>query len=185
MASDTAIDPSRFRKTLGHYPTGVVLVTGIADRGEPVGMVVGSFTSVSLDPPLIGFFPARTSATFGRLRSAASFCVNVLAHDQGDLCRTFAGKGKDKFAGVAWRAAPSGAPVIDGAVAWIDCVYHAILDGGDHHIVLGRVQALEVVRPVAPLLFFQGGYGRFAPLGRFTRLSPSNGESAGFLLDAW
>jgi flavin reductase (DIM6/NTAB) family NADH-FMN oxidoreductase RutF len=158
------IDPAEFRATLGHYPTGVALITAIDGDGEPVGMVVGSFTSVSLDPPLIAFFPTRTSERYQRLRTATSFCVNVLAYDQGDLCRTFAGRGGNDFSGVTWSPSPSGAPVLDGAVAWIDCTFDSVADGGDHLIVLGRVRGLGVVNPVAPLLFFQGGYGRFAPL---------------------
>ena len=157
-----AISPSNFRETLGHYPTGVVVVTGIDAGGVPVGMVVGSFTSVSLDPPLVAFLPQRDSATFARLRTATSFCVNVLAADQEDLCRRFAQRGVDKFEGVRWSGSPAGAPIIDGVVAWIECTYDTIREAGDHYIVLGRVTAMDVVRPSLPLLFFQGGYGRFS-----------------------
>lgn len=153
-----------FRDVLGHFPTGVALITGIADDGAPVGMIVGSFTSVSLDPPLVAFLPAVTSQTFQRLRTASSFCVNVLAGDQEDLCRQFASRAADKFDGVPWQPSPSGAPVLDGVVAYIDCTFESINDAGDHHIVVGAVQELRVCSPVAPLLFFQGGYGRFAPL---------------------
>lgn len=157
------IDPREFRDVLGHYPTGVVVVTAVADVGEPVGMVVGSFTSVSLDPPLVAFLPATGSATFARLRTARSFCVNVLAAEQEDLCRRFASRQEDKFDGVAWRPSPSGAPVIDGVVAWIDCDVHGISEAGDHYIVLGEVTTLRVETPRLPLMFFQGGYGRFIP----------------------
>ncbi|MDN3480908.1 flavin reductase [Arthrobacter sp. APC 3897] len=157
-------DPLVFRNVLGHFPTGVVLITGIADDGEPVGMIVGSFTSVSLDPPLVAFLPTVASQTFKRLRTAQSFCVNVLAADQEDICRTFAGRAANKFDGVSWHPSPLGAPVLDGVVAFIDCTFESVSDAGDHHIVLGAVQELQVCSPVAPLLFFQGGYGRFAPL---------------------
>ncbi|MER1996085.1 MAG: flavin reductase [Arthrobacter sp.] len=157
-------NPVDFRNVLGHFPTGVVLITGIADDGSPVGMIVGSFTSVSLDPPLVAFLPTLASQTFRKLRTAGSFCVNVLAADQEDLCRRFAGRAEDKFDGVGWSPSPSGAPVLDGSVAYIDCTFDSINDAGDHHIVIGAVQVLEVLRPVAPLLFFQGGYGRFAPM---------------------
>lgn len=153
-----------FRNVLGHFPTGVVLITGIAEDGEPVGMVVGSFTSVSLDPPLVGFLPTVGSYTFKRLRTAKSFCVNVLAGDQEDVCRRFAGRTENKFDSVDWTPAPSGAPVLDGVVAYIDCTFESVSDAGDHYIVVGAVQELQVCRPVAPLLFFQGGYGRFAPM---------------------
>ncbi|MFJ7748826.1 flavin reductase [Arthrobacter sp. NPDC097144] len=161
----TAIsDPLIFRNVLGHFPTGVVLITGIADDGEPVGMIVGSFTSVSLDPPLVAFLPTAASQTFKRLRTAGSFCVNVLAADQEDICRRFAGRTANKFDGVSWHPSPLGAPVLDSVVAYIDCTFESISDAGDHLIVLGAVQELQVCSPVAPLLFFQGGYGRFAPL---------------------
>lgn len=162
-ATDEAIDPTLFRETLGHYPTGVAVVTGIADDGVPAGMVVGSFTSVSLDPPLVAFLPTRESGSFARLRTGETFCVNVLAADQEQTCRRFASRAPDKFEGVAWSPAPGGAPILDGAVSWIECTYEDVLEGGDHYIVLGRVRHLSVARPSLPLLFFQGGYGRFAP----------------------
>lgn len=158
----------QFRTILGHYPTGVVVVTALDSGGVPVGMTLGSFTSVSLDPPLIGFLPTSGSRTFARMRSATSFCVNVLAADQDWLCRRFASSAEDKFAGVPWHPSPSGAPVLDDVVAWIDCEFGDIADAGDHYFVLGKVTGLEVVRPVQPLLFFQGGYGRFVPLSRPT-----------------
>ena len=162
-AANTAIDPMKFREVLGHYPTGVALITGIADDGAAIGMVVGTFTSVSLDPPLVAFLPTKSSHSFERLRTAAGFTVNILAHDQEDLCRQLARPATDKFAGLAWTPSSTGAPILDGVVASIDCTFHSILDGGDHHIVLGSVQELEVHRPVAPLIFFQGGYGGFTP----------------------
>ncbi|GAA0957091.1 flavin reductase [Actinocorallia libanotica] len=156
-------DAKRFREVLGHFPTGVVVITGIAEDGEPVGMVVGSFTSVSLEPPLVAFLPSRTSSSYAKLRTASSFCVNVLAADQEDLCRRFASKTGDKFAGVDWRAASSGAPVLEEAVAWIDCDFSETIEAGDHDIVLGAVRDLGVLNSVPPLLFFQGGYGAFSP----------------------
>jgi flavin reductase (DIM6/NTAB) family NADH-FMN oxidoreductase RutF len=151
-----------FRETLGHYPTGVAVVTGIAADGAPIGMVVGSFTSVSLDPPLVAFLPMKSSGTFDVLRGAKSFCVNVLAADQLELCRRFAARRPDKFDGVPWRAAPGGSPVLEGVVSWVECEFEEVIEAGDHYIVVGRVTGLEVTRPSLPLLFFQGGYGRFA-----------------------
>lgn len=159
---ETQFSAEEFRETLGHYPTGVAVVTGVTADGAPVGMVVGSFTSVSLDPPLVAFLPMKSSGTFEALRTATSFAVNVLAADQLDLCRRFASKRPDKFDGVSWHPAPGGAPVLDGAVSWVECEYESIFEAGDHYIVLGRVNALKVTRPSLPLLFFQGGYGRFA-----------------------
>ena len=155
--------PATFRETLGHYPTGVAVVTAHAEDGAPVGMVVGSFTSVSLDPPLVAFMPTKESGSWARISTARRWCVNVLAADQEDLCRRFASRVPDKFAGVAWSPAPGGSPVLDGVVAWIECEAHDVVEGGDHWIVLGRVSDLGVRRRTLPLLFFQGGYGRFTP----------------------
>lgn len=157
-------DVRRYREALGHYPTGVVLITATDPAGAPVGLVIGSFTSLSLDPPQIAFMPMRTSRTFSRIREAGSFCVNVLAADQLDVCRVFTSGATDKFAGLLWRPAPvSGAPVLDDAVCWLDCTIAATHDGGDHYIVVGDVQDLRVQRESPPLLFLQGGYGRFEP----------------------
>lgn len=157
------IDPVLFRETLGHYPTGVAVVTAIAEDGNPAGMVVGTFSSVSMDPPLIAFFPARSSRTFQYLRTATTFCVNVLASDQEQVCRQLATGGAAKFDGVGWRPGPLGSPILHDAVSWIECTFDDILEAGDHYIVLGHVQKLAVERSTLPLLFFQGGYGRFSP----------------------
>jgi flavin reductase (DIM6/NTAB) family NADH-FMN oxidoreductase RutF len=159
-----AISSADYRRTLGHYPTGVVLITAVVD-GEPVGMLVGSFTSVSLDPPLVAFLPDKNSSTFKTLRRATSFVVNVLAANQEGICRTFASKAVvDKWDKVGWRPAASGAPILDGAVAWIDCQVDHLSDAGDHYLVMGRIRDLGTGAPGLPLLFFQGGYGRFTPL---------------------
>lgn len=160
--SEKAIDPALFRETLGYFPTGVVVITAIDDEGEPVAMVVGSFTSVSLDPPLVAYLPTKSSGSYARLRTSRHFCVNVLAADQMELCGQLASKSPDKFAGVDWTPAPSGSPVLTGAVSWIECERESEVDGGDHYIVLGKVTDLAVQRASLPLLFFQGGYGRFA-----------------------
>ncbi len=157
------IDAAQFRETLGHYPTGVAVVTVVDEHGQADGMVVGTFSSVSLDPPLIAFFPARNSASFTRLRTARTFCVNVLASDQEPLCRRIATVGLGKFDSVPWRPGSLGSPILDGAVSWIECTFEDIREAGDHYIVLGRVHDLGVARSTLPLLFFQGGYGRFSP----------------------
>ena len=156
----TELDHLRFREVMGHYPTGVVLVTAVVD-GEPVGMIVGSFTSVSLDPPLVAYLPTTTSTTFARLREAEVFCVNVLSAEQEPLCRRMASRADDKWAGVGWEPSAGGAPIIDGAVAWLECGVHSIAEAGDHYLVMGHVRDMDVLTPETPLLFFQGGYGRF------------------------
>lgn len=162
MTGMSEIDSATFRRVLGHYPTGVCVVTAAGEDGVPVGMVVGSFTSVSLDPPLVAFFPAKSSRSWPRIETVGKFCVNVLASDQQGLCRQLAGPGPDKFAGVSHRVSGNGSPILDGVVAWIDCSLDAVHEAGDHYIVLGRVVALEVDRPERPLLFFQGSYGEFS-----------------------
>lgn len=156
----STVDSVTFRNVLGHFPTGVVIVTAI-DGGEPVGMAVGSFTSVSLDPPLVAFLPTRSSTSFPRISSAGSFAVNVVGAADEELCRGFATRGADKFAGVDWWLSEGGSPVLGRAVAWIDCDIETIHEAGDHLIVIGRVLALAVGTGQDPLLFFRGGYGRF------------------------
>lgn len=157
----TMIDSNTFRETLGHFPTGVVVVTAIVDD-EPLGMVVGSFTSVSLDPPLVAYLPARTSSSYAKLGASDTFCVNVLAASQEALCRQFASRTGDKYAGVAWHTSELGSPILDEAVAWIDCTVDRVVEAGDHDIVIGAVHDLGVGTAGSPLLFFQGGYGGFS-----------------------
>ncbi|GAA1859061.1 flavin reductase family protein [Actinomadura bangladeshensis] len=158
------IDPARFRQVLGHYPTGVVVVTALDPAGTAIGMTVGSFTSVSLDPPLVAFLPDKGSSSWRALReSGERFCVNVLSAAQEDVCRAVAMRKTDKFHDIGWHPSPAGNPVIDGAVAWIDCVTEQLHDAGDHHIVVGRVQNLQVSEGEPPLLFHQGAYGTFTP----------------------
>ena len=134
-----AIDPTLFRETLGHYPTGVAVVTAVAEDGNPAGMVVGTFSSVSLDPPLIAFFPATSSGCFAHVRTAAAFCINVLASNQEALCRRLATGGAGKFDGVRWRSGPLGSPILEGAVSWIECTFEDIREAGD---LPGRVRAV-------------------------------------------
>jgi flavin reductase (DIM6/NTAB) family NADH-FMN oxidoreductase RutF/DNA-binding IclR family transcriptional regulator len=158
------IDPLTYRRVLGQYPTGVCVVTAESPEHGKCGMVVGSFTSVSLDPPLIAFYPARSSTSWPKIQSAGSFCVNILSADQEDVCRTFFGSTGDKFASLGTSPAGSGAPVIEGVVAWLDCDITDVQEAGDHFIVLGRIRSLETVGRHLPLVFFQGGYGAFSPL---------------------
>lgn len=158
----TEFDGRRFRDVMGHYPTGVALVTAIGSDGQPIGMVVGSFTSVSMDPPLVAYLPMINSYTFGLIREAEYFAINVLSAEQEGLCRRFASRIEDKWSGVDWTTTPNGAPVLEGAVAWIECTTDSITEAGDHYLVMGRIENMDVVNPVAPLLFFQGGYGKFA-----------------------
>ncbi len=161
MAADPPdIDSAVYRQVLGYFPTGVTIVTAETDH-HPVGLAVGSFASLSLDPPLVLFCPSNTSTSWPHIESAGKFCVNVLAADQEGVCRHFAGKSDDKFAGIGYRHSPLGSPIIDGVLAWIDCEIESVVAGGDHVIVVGRVHDLDVAGSGGPLVFFRGGYGRF------------------------
>lgn len=158
------IDPAHFRSVLGHYPTSVCVVTGCRSGERAAGLVVGSFTSVSLNPPLVGFFPDNGSTSWPKIRSCGRFCVNMLGSDQLELARKFASKGEDKFHGVSHRTSSNGLPLIDGVVAAIECELAEERPAGDHTFVVGRVLGLEILRPTDPLLFFRGQYGTFVPL---------------------
>lgn len=157
----SAIDQAHFRQVLGHFPTGVTVVSGL-DGADPVGLAVGSFFSLSMDPPLVGFCVGRSSNSWSRMADAGSFCVNVLGADQEHVCRVFATSGEDKFASIGWTKAESGAPLIDGVLAWIDCDTEAVHEGGDHYIVVGHVRGLDVGHEGEPLVFFRGGYANLA-----------------------
>lgn len=158
---DSAIDARSFRHVLGHFPTSVVVVTAEGPDHQPEGMVVGSFTSVSLDPPLVSFLADRSSRTFAKIRAAGRYCVNALAADQEHLCRKMAARGDDRFDGVAWGWSPLGNPVLEGIVAWVDCEIEKVVELGDHYLAVGRVRELRVESPKTPLLFFRGDYGDY------------------------
>jgi len=158
-----SISPQDFRHILGHYPTGVCVITAVQEDGKRVGMAVGSFTSVSLNPPLVAFFPDKGSSSWPKIETVGRFCVNVLADDQEWVCRRFASKAEDKFEEISHRLSDDGQPIIDDVVAWIDCTLHTVHEAGDHFIVLGEVTAMSTERDVQPLLFLRGGYGQFMP----------------------
>jgi 3-hydroxy-9,10-secoandrosta-1,3,5(10)-triene-9,17-dione monooxygenase reductase component len=159
-SSVPVVDSARFRQVLGHFPTGVTVITATTGEG-PAGLAVGSFFSVSLDPPLVAFCAAKTSSSYPKIEAAGHFVVNILAEDQEDVCRVFASKGADKFNGIGYRSSPGvGAPILSDVLAWIDCEIEAKHEAGDHWIVVGRVLDLEVMHEGGPLVFFRGGYGR-------------------------
>lgn len=160
----SAINAAAMRDVLGQYPTGVAVVTAIAGDGEALAMVVGTFSSVSLDPPLVSFMPMKTSFVFDRMRNASGFVVNVLAHDQEVLCRELARPVPHKLEHIDWKpSAEIGAPILPDVLAHIECSSHSVLEGGDHFIVLGEVLNLQTHRAESPLIFLQGGFGGFAP----------------------
>lgn len=153
------VDAALFRQALGHFASGVTVITAM-HGGEPVGLAANSFSSLSLDPPLVLFCAGKSSTTWPRIKAAGTFCVNVLEERQEALCRQFAGKG-DKFHGVGWRpAAYSGAPELDHVLTLIDCHIEAEHEAGDHIVVVGRVVEIKI-NDGKPLLFYRGGYGRY------------------------
>ncbi|WP_417593257.1 flavin reductase family protein [Parasphingorhabdus sp.] len=156
------IDPRDFRRTLGSYPTGVCVVTGCDKTGRPSGLAIGSFTSVSLSPPLVAFFPSRTSSSWENISKGGAFCVNVLAHDQLEICKRFAQKSNDKLKGVAHQISDFGLPILDDVIAYIECKIHDQIITGDHLMVLGRVLSLNLNRDSSPLIFFKGEYRKIA-----------------------
>ncbi len=159
--SETTIDPADFRKVLGNYPTGVCVITAL-NEGKPAGMVVGTFTSVSLDPPLVGFFPDKSSSSWPLIEKAGHFCVNVMGSDQQDVCRSVSAKGEAKFVGVEYAVSDHNLPVIANSIASIECELYSVTEAGDHWFVLGRVLRMETVREDDPMLFHLGRYGGFA-----------------------
>jgi flavin reductase (DIM6/NTAB) family NADH-FMN oxidoreductase RutF len=158
-AIDTAIDPRLFRDTLGHYASGITIVSGIDEEG-PIGFTCQSFYSVSMDPPLISFSVMTNSTTYPRIRETGRFAVNVLSHDQHAVSTQFARKGTDKWAGISWRPTASGNPVIDDTLMWLDCEIWDEHEAGDHFIVIGRVDGMSPAEwhRHEPLLFFKGKY---------------------------
>ena len=155
------VDSGQFRSVMSHYPTGVAVVTGRAPDGEPLAMVVGTFSSVSLDPPLVSFMPMKTSKTFDRLRECDSLCINIIGGDQQQELMSIAQRWKQKLDGIHWTPSPAGDPVLGNSLAWIDTTIYDLVDAGDHWIVLCQVRDLDVTKSAPPLLFFQGGYGTF------------------------
>lgn len=142
---------------MGHFCTGVVVVTSQSEDG-PVGFTCQSFTSLSLDPPLISLNPARTSTSWPLIRRRGVFVVNVLADDHAHISNAFARSGGDKFAGVAWSPSPAGMPIINGCCAWVECDLRDEYDGGDHTIAVGHVSALGYAEDRVPLVYHRGGY---------------------------
>jgi 3-hydroxy-9,10-secoandrosta-1,3,5(10)-triene-9,17-dione monooxygenase reductase component len=154
-------DAGEFRAVLGQFATGVTIITAV-DEGEPVGVAANSFTSVSLDPPLVLFCVARSSSTWPRIEHARKFAVNILGEHQEELSGLFATKGADRFGQTDWHLGVGGSPVLHDTLAYLDCEFWNEYDGGDHIIVVGRVLDLGLQREGSPLLFFRGKYGRLA-----------------------
>jgi len=165
---ESAARARKFRDVLGLFASGVTVVTSMAD-GAPVGMTCQSFSSVSLEPPLVMFCPAKTSRAWPRMQRAGYFCVNFLAADQAEVSNAMATKGSDKYDGIGWRPATTGAPLLDGVLGYVDCTVHSVHEAGDHYVVLGRVKELGFAPDAfdgdddrQPLLYFRGSYDTVA-----------------------
>lgn len=153
-----------FRRILGQYPTGVVIITATSADGSPIGMTVGSFGSASLEPPLVSFMPSINSTSWKMLQESGNrLCINVLSAAQEPECRAIAVRKTDKFAGLRWHFGETGLPVLDKSLITLDCTIEAVYPAGDHKFVLARVDAIEARYDELPLLFFKGGYGSFTP----------------------
>src|SRR5262249_19212948 len=128
------------------------------------GLCGGSSSAARRAPPLVAFCAGDQSSSWPKIKAAGHYCVNILAEDQEEVARVFAGKADDKFAGIGWRpSVATGAPVIHDVLAWIDCTIDAVHEAGDHWIVVGRVLDLEIGHEGGPLVFFRGGFGRYEP----------------------
>ena len=158
----TGVTPEHFRDTLGHFASGVTIVTALSDN-QPIGLTVQSFCSVSLHPPLVLVCPSKTSTSWPSIATAGAFCVNVLSEEQEACSRVLSRSGTDKFSTVAYDLTPATlSPRIIGASAWLDCEISAIHDGGDHHVVIARVVDLDADHTARPLTFWRGSYAKLA-----------------------
>jgi 3-hydroxy-9,10-secoandrosta-1,3,5(10)-triene-9,17-dione monooxygenase reductase component len=152
-------DPREFRTTLGHYASGITIISGRED-GEPIGFTCQSFYSVSVAPPLVSFSVMLNSTTYPRIRETGAFGVNVLSHEQHEISNQFARKGTDKWAGIDWEPSDHGNPIIAGTLMWLDCEIYAEYEAGDHYIVIGHVREMSPPdwHTGQPLLYFKGQY---------------------------
>lgn len=161
MTVDQELHPAELRRVFGAFPSGVTAIAALAD-GAPVGMAASSFTSVSLDPPLVSVCVAHSSTTWPVLGERSRLGVSVLGAHQEQACRRLAARDGDRFASLDWRATPDGAVLIDGASAWLDCSVEQVIRAGDHDIVVLRVRGLDADPAVPPLVFHASGFHRLA-----------------------
>lgn len=153
------IDGMLFRRVLGHFVTGVTIITTRDAEGRPAGLTANAFASVSLDPPLVLVCVDRASDTHDIIAASGAFAVNILAATQEPVARRFAEDDRERrFEELGWREMHTGAPVLDDVLAWVDCRLHATADGGDHTIYIGKVVDADA-RDGTPLIFYRGGYG--------------------------
>jgi flavin reductase (DIM6/NTAB) family NADH-FMN oxidoreductase RutF len=151
------IEKNELRQVMGHFATGVTIITTLTKAGQLHGLTANAFTSVSLEPPLLLISVDKKAESWPAFEESRVFTVNILADDQEGLSRKFAVSGGNKFEGVAYRIGANGAPILDGTLAYIECTLYAAYDGGDHSIYLGEIQQAEI-HEGKPLVFYRGGY---------------------------
>ena len=161
-ASAATLDARTLRNVLGSFPTGVTVITTVDAAGRCIGVTANSFSSVSLDPPLILWNQSLASASYPAFRDAQRFVVNILAEDQVDVSRRFATPGIDRFEGVRTRFGLGGVPLIEGCVAHLECIRETSFPGGDHAVFIGRIEKTYRAQR-RPLAFGGGGYLRVRP----------------------
>lgn len=171
-------DQGRFRDTVGHYASGITIITGHDSQG-PIGFTCQSFYSVSVDPPLVSFSVMKTSTTYPRIRDTGTFAVNILAAGQETVSNQFARRGTDKWTGISWRSTRRNSPVLDGSLAWLDCTVYAEHDAGDHIIVVGHVTELGApqARQPDPLIYYKGQYRTTKPASAQQAADSSRGQN--------
>jgi 3-hydroxy-9,10-secoandrosta-1,3,5(10)-triene-9,17-dione monooxygenase reductase component len=150
-------DSERFRQVLGHFASGVTVITGMHES-EPAGFACQAFAALSLDPPLVLFCPGKSSGTWPRIARIGELGINILSAGQRELARKFGVSAADKFAGVAWVPGPNGAPILDGVLSWAACSVEAVHEAGDHYVVIARVTHLGDCKAGNPLLFYRGRF---------------------------
>jgi 3-hydroxy-9,10-secoandrosta-1,3,5(10)-triene-9,17-dione monooxygenase reductase component len=153
----SVLSPADYRRVMSHIPTSVSIITAMTDAG-PAGMTVGTFTSVSLDPPLVAFYVDQGSTTWPMLAEAEYFGINILRSGCGDVCRAFSRRGQDRFAGVAWKPSDRGVPLLEDAIVTVECSPHRVDRIGDHLQVVGEVEDLIQQGIDEPLIFLRGGF---------------------------
>lgn len=152
-------DSKQLRNVLGHYPTGVTIITAMDTAGSPFGMTANSFASVSLDPPLILWSVGAEGSGHDIFVEAEHFCVHFLSQEQEDLSSLFADKQENRFENIDWSPGKLGAPLLPGCMCRIQCTREAVYPGGDHSIILGKAVYIESTQEKKPLVFHQGQYG--------------------------
>jgi len=170
-----AFDRRGFRNALSSFPTGVTVISTLGEQGELLGLTANSFTSVSLDPPLVQFSLARRSPSLSAFERSGVFAVSILAADQGELSNRFATPSDDKWRGVEYvLGRDGGCPLIAGALASFECTTHALHDGGDHVIIVGLVLRFEKLVIGEPLIFYRGSYRTMTPDAEFPDYTATN-----------